>query len=140
MLVQLRPLVDTPKNTVYLMENDSDNAKEGFSEQPFFYSVKNIKKKHYKRKWASESFHYSSSWWNHQYQLKNFGVYVNWRCEGGIAHTHLVKNNMSYQSVANKISNTILHTLATLAIFCYVLLGKLPAFSYVTHKYLSTSI
>ncbi len=36
MLVQLRPLVDTPKNTVYLMENDSDNAKEGFSEQPFF--------------------------------------------------------------------------------------------------------
>ncbi len=36
MLVQLRPLVHTPKNTVYLMENAGDNAKGGFSEQPFF--------------------------------------------------------------------------------------------------------
>ncbi len=42
MLVQLRPLVHTPKNTVYLMENDGDNAKGGSVSSHFLYSVKNI--------------------------------------------------------------------------------------------------
>lgn len=43
-LVQLRPLVDTPKYTVYLMENDSYNAKELSENSHFLHSVKNILK------------------------------------------------------------------------------------------------
>lgn len=61
----------------------------------FLHSVKNIwkiLKKHYKenvvhRKVSIAVLHDGFISTN----KKIFGVYVNWRCEGGIAHTHLVK-------------------------------------------------